>query len=209
VPENSAYDFADNPTAISRVYNFSSQVEGRGVDESGCDNCKQQRDEHALFTGQVILTDYLIERITQAEAHRGLTLASLDQEEVVEYLKTNLHWRITDVGLALKSLQESTNSFHDRSTTTSFQRRICRRSKSPSPRRKELISRRRRGPHNTRHTRRCGMQLRGDWEVPHPEMFDLTFGFDGSDEYDNEPMHAYSINTVQVFYAGLTTMSLF
>lgn len=104
MPENSAYDFADNPTAISRVYNFSSPVEGRGVDESGCDSCKQQRDEHALFTGQVILTDYLIERITQAEPHRGLTLTSLDQAEVVEYLKTNLHWRITDVGLASEPL---------------------------------------------------------------------------------------------------------
>lgn len=101
VPENSAYDFADDVTAISRVYNFSSEVEGRGVDESGCANCKQQRDEHALFSGQVILTDYLIERITLGEAQRGLTLTSLDRDEVVEYLKKNLHWRITDVGLFL------------------------------------------------------------------------------------------------------------
>lgn len=97
VPEGGDYDFADDHTAISRVYNFSSEVEGRGIDESGCGNCKSQRDQNALFTGQVILTDYLIERIVQAEAHRGLTLTSLDQDEVVEYLKANLHWRITDV----------------------------------------------------------------------------------------------------------------
>lgn len=101
VPENSAYDFADDLTAVARVYNFSSEVEGRGVDESGCASCKQQRDEHALFSGQVILTDYLIELINRGQEQRGLTLTSLDQREVVDYLKKNLHWRITDVGLPL------------------------------------------------------------------------------------------------------------
>lgn len=99
VPEGGNYDFADDFTAISRVYNFSSQAEGRGVDDTGCDNCKKQQEEGALFTGQVILTDYLIERMVQAEAHRGLTLTSLDRDEVVPYLKANLHWRITDVSI--------------------------------------------------------------------------------------------------------------
>jgi len=97
VPDHSAYDFADDPTAISRVYNFSSKVENRGVDASGCGNCQKQKDGGALFSGQVILTDYLIERIEQAESVRGLTLSSLEPEEVVPYLKANLHWRITDV----------------------------------------------------------------------------------------------------------------
>ncbi|KAF2501891.1 Di-copper centre-containing protein [Lophium mytilinum] len=96
VPSTSAYDFADDLTAIGRVYNFSSEVEGRGVDESGCASCKELRDENALSSGQVILTDYLIERITLGEAQRGLTLGSLDQVEVIEYLRKNLHWRITD-----------------------------------------------------------------------------------------------------------------
>ena len=103
VPEHSAYNFADDLTAIGRVYNFSSQAEGRGVDESGCGNFKKQRDEHALFTGQVILTDYLIERIILGQAQRGLTLTSLDEDEVVNYLRTNLHWRITDVSASLMS----------------------------------------------------------------------------------------------------------
>lgn len=97
VPNHTSYDFADDPSAISRVYNFSSPVEGRGIDETGCSNCKKQRDEHALFSGQVILTDYLIELITLAQPQRGLTLMSLDNDEVVAYLKKNLHWRITDV----------------------------------------------------------------------------------------------------------------
>lgn len=87
-------------TAIGRVYNFSSTAEGRGVDEAGCENCKKQQNEQMLFSGQVILTDYLIERITRAEEQRGLTLTSLDRDEVVEYLKKNLHWRITDVSLS-------------------------------------------------------------------------------------------------------------
>jgi hypothetical protein len=97
VPEGNEYDFADDHTAISCVYNFSSGVEGRGIDSNGCDNCKKQQEDGAQFTSQVILTDYLIERITQAQPHRGLTLASLDEQEVVAYLKANLHWRITDV----------------------------------------------------------------------------------------------------------------
>lgn len=127
VPENSAYDFSDDTAAISRVYNFSSEVEGRGVDESGCENCKQQQDEHALYSGQVILTDYLIERITLGEAQRGLTLTCLDEEEVVAYLKINLHWVITDVGLSLEVLPDIANMVGDRSITTLFQRKICRR----------------------------------------------------------------------------------
>lgn len=101
VPDHTAYDFADDLSAIACVYNFSSPVEGRGTDETGCANCKKQRDEHALFTGQVILTDYLIEHITLGQPQRGLTLTTLDNDEVVAYLKKNLHWRITDVSLPL------------------------------------------------------------------------------------------------------------
>ena len=84
---------------MGEVYNFSSPVEGRGLDESGCENCREQKDDGALFSGQVILTDTLIERIVRGETHRGLTLASLDRGEVVTYLRKNLHWRITDVSL--------------------------------------------------------------------------------------------------------------
>lgn len=79
-------------------------MEGRGVDETGCANCKKQRDEGALFTGQIILTDYLIQQITLGQPQRGLTLTSLDNDEVVAYLKKNLHWRITDVGVKLLEL---------------------------------------------------------------------------------------------------------
>jgi tyrosinase len=101
VPAHSAYDFGEDVTAVGRVYNFSSTVEGRGTDETGCENCKKQQEEGALFSGQVILTDYLIERVMLAEEQRGLTLTSLNRDEVVEYLKKNLHWRITDVSLTL------------------------------------------------------------------------------------------------------------
>jgi len=49
------------------------------------------------MTGQVIITDYLVEQIQRQVTHRGMQLQSLDREDVVAYLKMNLHWRITDV----------------------------------------------------------------------------------------------------------------
>jgi tyrosinase len=49
------------------------------------------------MTGQVIITDPLVEQIQRQITHRGMQLRSLDREDVVAYLKTNLHWRITDV----------------------------------------------------------------------------------------------------------------
>jgi hypothetical protein len=52
-----------------------------------------------MSTGQVILTDYLVEHITKSIESRGLTLESLAREDVVAYLKANLHWRVTDVSI--------------------------------------------------------------------------------------------------------------
>ena len=51
------------------------------------------------MTGQVIITDHLVEQIQRQVTHRGMQMQSLDREDVVAYLKMNLHWRITDVSL--------------------------------------------------------------------------------------------------------------
>lgn len=64
----------------------------------GCEYCKVQEVEHALSAGQVILTDYLIEHVTKQKTLRGIPLRSLDKDQVIHYLKENLHWRVTDVG---------------------------------------------------------------------------------------------------------------
>jgi tyrosinase len=49
------------------------------------------------MTGQVIITDHLVEQIQRQITHRGMQLRSLNREDVITYLKTNLHWRVTDV----------------------------------------------------------------------------------------------------------------
>lgn len=97
VPDGPPFYFAETPTEVGFVYNFSGSVTSRGVGADGCENCRAQREEGALLSGQVILTDYLVENITKERTLRGLTLQSLSREQVIEYLKKNLHWRISDV----------------------------------------------------------------------------------------------------------------
>jgi hypothetical protein len=59
-----------------------------------------------LSTGQVILTDYLVEHITKGIRARGMLLASLEKADVIAFLKENLHWRITDVSFTLCDILE-------------------------------------------------------------------------------------------------------
>ena len=97
VPEGPPYYFEDTPTEVGFVYNFSSPVTGRGTGPEGCENCKTQEATGALSSGQVILTDYLAENIAKQRQLRGAPLTSLARDEVIAYLKRNLHWRISDV----------------------------------------------------------------------------------------------------------------
>ena len=101
VPEGPPFYFKDSPTQIGLVYNFSAPVTGRGTGPEGCENCKTQQMKGALSSGQVILTDHLVENIAKEKEQRGLTLTSLSRDEVVAHLKKNLHWRISDVSLPL------------------------------------------------------------------------------------------------------------
>lgn len=50
-----------------------------------------------MASGQVILTDDLIARIYNPGIDGSLKLDSMARETVVESLKKNLHWRISDV----------------------------------------------------------------------------------------------------------------
>ncbi|KAL9034629.1 MAG: hypothetical protein Q9214_006960 [Letrouitia sp. 1 TL-2023] len=97
VPEGPPFYFTDTPTQIGFVYNFSGSETARGIGPEGCENCKNQRAEGGLSSGQLILTDYLVENIKKEEELRGMTLTSLSRNEVVAYLQKNLHWRISDV----------------------------------------------------------------------------------------------------------------
>lgn len=91
------YIHLDTPTQIGLVYTFSNDEQGRGFDETGCENCGQRREARVLSTGQIILTDHLIEHIKRHTVERNLRLDNLSREEVVDYLRTNLHWRVSDV----------------------------------------------------------------------------------------------------------------
>ena len=109
--DNVSFSYEHTPTQVGNVFNFSSPSNVIGTDTSGCNNCKRQEQNHALMTGQVIITDPLVEHILRQIAPQGMQLQSLGREDVVAYLKTNLHWRITDVStddLDISSWQDLT-----------------------------------------------------------------------------------------------------
>jgi tyrosinase len=91
--------YADTPTQVGNVFNFSSPSSVIGTNTSGCNNCKRQEQNHALMTGQVIITDTLVEHIQRRITYHDIQLQSLARGDVVAYLKTNLHWLVTDVSL--------------------------------------------------------------------------------------------------------------
>lgn len=55
-----------------------------------CGNCQRDQEAHTEISGQIPLTIALIERY-----FAGL-LDSFSEDDVVEYLKVNLHWEVTD-----------------------------------------------------------------------------------------------------------------
>ncbi|KAL9050230.1 MAG: hypothetical protein Q9162_006765 [Coniocarpon cinnabarinum] len=97
VPPGPPWYFSENPNEVGLVYTFSSPRETIGGEGHQCANCERQRQSHTLNTGQIILTDPLVHRIVNHVRQRGQLLQSLEREEVVPYLQTNLHWRVSDI----------------------------------------------------------------------------------------------------------------
>jgi tyrosinase len=95
--DNVSFSFTDTPTQVGVVFNFSSPSSVIGTNTSGCNNCKRQEQNKARMTGQVIITDTLVEHVQRQITQRGIQLHSLSREDVTAYLKENLHWRVTDV----------------------------------------------------------------------------------------------------------------
>ena len=56
--------------------------------DTGCENCKDQQDDHMEITGQIPLTLALTER------YLAQIISDLTAETVVPYLTKNLHWRV-------------------------------------------------------------------------------------------------------------------
>ena len=99
VPANIPFDFHDpEGSLVGEVFNFTSPDEG----EEGCANCAGQAANRTLATGRVVLTNALITRWKQQLTHTpdpsddGPTvLASMQPNDVVPFLATHLHWRVT------------------------------------------------------------------------------------------------------------------
>ncbi len=74
-----------------------------GDSPEGCPNCRAQQDDHAESTGRVILTNALITRWKNQiryprEDDGPQTLGSMEPDDVVKFLKYNMHWRVTSMG---------------------------------------------------------------------------------------------------------------
>ncbi|KAF0317000.1 tyrosinase [Colletotrichum asianum] len=116
VPSQPPYDFEETDSLVGQVVNFSSQLPSPEL--AGCGNCRAQEAERVLSSGRVVLTNALITRYKQQSVHTpehpdGIrVLGGMDPDHVVEFLKDNLHWRVTSEGelvdiAALESLRVS------------------------------------------------------------------------------------------------------
>ena len=77
---------------------------GGGLYSSGkCSNCNKQaeRDDTRLVTGQISITNALLDIIETGKPVSGHTLDSLEREDVGKFLKKALHWRVSTVRLKL------------------------------------------------------------------------------------------------------------
>lgn len=77
---------------VGIVYNFSARPEETGGPE-GCGNCRSQQEDETLATGQVHITVPLLHDVEDS----AVELGSLHPDHVEEYLKKNLHWKVTKV----------------------------------------------------------------------------------------------------------------
>ncbi|KAH6990001.1 common central domain of tyrosinase-domain-containing protein [Ilyonectria destructans] len=84
---------------VGEVINLSAEIP---EDEStpGCGSCRNQEMDRAKATGRVILTNALITRWKNEIPHNKAphVLQSMEREDVVNFLKANLHWRVTSLG---------------------------------------------------------------------------------------------------------------
>lgn len=105
VPDQLPYTFREPGTQVGEVVNFSTEPDSIGrSEEEGCPNCRSQQADEALSTGRVILTNALITRFKEQTDHEPRdpagprVLKSMNQKDVVDFLKYNMDWRVTSLG---------------------------------------------------------------------------------------------------------------
>lgn len=98
-PPYTTHDLTVTNYLVGEVVNLSAETP---ADEStpGCGSCRNQEMDRAKATGRVILTNALITRWKNEIHHNKAphVLQSMEREDVVNFLKTNLHWRVTSMG---------------------------------------------------------------------------------------------------------------
>ncbi|KAJ4258014.1 hypothetical protein NW762_008151 [Fusarium torreyae] len=102
VPDQAPYNFQEVDSLVGQVVNFSSEVPD--AETRGCANCRKQQAEKVQSTGRVILTNALITRFKNQLEHtpareNGINvLRGMNPENVIPFLRDNLHWRVTSMG---------------------------------------------------------------------------------------------------------------
>ncbi|KAI1645927.1 Di-copper centre-containing protein [Daldinia loculata] len=130
VPDDVPYK--TRTTQVGQVVNFSTEPGSLGNSDEGCGNCQNQQANHTESTGRVVLTNALITRWKNQIAHETgdnnqSVLKSMNPEDVVSFLRSNLNWRATSMGalVDLPSLKVSlavgeAEHFADRSKMSKY-----------------------------------------------------------------------------------------
>ena len=88
---------------IGTVYTFTTPLDHledrEGREEGGCVNCNQQAESNKTRTAQIPITRVLLEH---AKDDR-MPLASMETDDVREYLKKWLKWKVVEVSAYLYS----------------------------------------------------------------------------------------------------------
>ncbi|MCJ1461686.1 hypothetical protein MMC07_000284 [Pseudocyphellaria aurata] len=100
--DNTSLDVIEFKNLVGEIYNFVAPIDEEDGTSGGCANCKAQAKEKSESTGQIVLTNALMTRYKQKLIHenrqsKNNVLESMDPEVVIEFLKCNLHWRITEL----------------------------------------------------------------------------------------------------------------
>ncbi len=89
-PEN----YLTNPDRVGSVYNFTSPI-----DVTGCGNCRQEKQQGGLATGQVPITGAMLKDWQNIHIHEFPSDGPFDEHSIETYLAAKLQWRIITVRL--------------------------------------------------------------------------------------------------------------
>jgi len=85
-----------HPNHVGFVYTFSNPIYKNRA-SPGCEHCRRKATDGTMSTGQVPITGAILARI---RTNKIDGVDSIDRTDLVaEYLKKNLHWKITTVCL--------------------------------------------------------------------------------------------------------------